>query len=259
MPVSPKKIFWKTFNSIDAALKFPGLKPGEIAVQLGFDMSAPVTSDLFLLEKRVRPGGIVFGIDPDRRNVEIAQKIIDDKKLNIRLINMAVYSEKGTTELLLGKKTSWNQLKNIPLDTEVEFEKQTVKIEMDSFDSIVKNYGIDIQAISHINITVNGAEYFALKGMEKLLNTVKDISITAVAGRYDDSGTINGTPDHILIADLLKKSGFKVRFKRIHQSFWWGFIVNFLIKGKWVFGKNNYGIIMAAKGNKKLKWYQSFS
>ena len=80
-----------------------------------------------------------------------------------------------------------------------------------------------------------------------------------MAGRYDDSGTINGQPDFKVIKQLLQQYGFTTRFRRIHKLIWWGFIVNTLMKRKWIYGKKNYGIIMAAKGNKSIPWYQSFS
>lgn len=252
-----KKIFWQSFNSINSKLKFPAVKLGENAIQLGFDMSAPITSDLFLLEKKIRPNGIVYGIDPDPRNIIAAEKLITGK--NIQLINKAVYSEKGIMQLMLGEKASWNQLENIPPDLTVHYKQETVTVEMDTLDSIVQENNIPIESIGHINITINGSEYFALLGMQNILTESNNIGITVVAGRNDESGIINGKKDHELIASLLIQNGFGVKFKRMNKSLWWGFVVNLMVRGKWVFGKNNYGIIMAVKGNKKIPWYQTFS
>jgi FkbM family methyltransferase len=254
-----KKIFWKLFNAIDRRLKFPSLQKGEIGIQLGFDMSAPVTSDLFLMADCVGKTGKVIGIDPDPNNVAVAQAIINTKNLPIQLIHKAVYSEKGTMQLLLGDKASWNQLQIIPLDTGVDFSGKSIAVEMDTLDNILADNNIAPSAIGHINITINGAEYFALKGMEKLLSSAKNLSLTVIAGRYDDSGTINGNPDFKVIKQFLQTLGFTVKFRRIHKLLWWGFIVNTLIKRKWIYGKQNYGVIMAAKGDKKTPWYQSFS
>ena len=95
--------------------------------------------------------------------------------------------------------------------------------------------------------------------MKELLSSAKNLSLTIVAGRYDETGTIEGEPDYVKIMRLLNEYGFTCTFKRMHQLFWWGFVVKLLLNRKWVFGKKNYGIIMAGKGTKKLKWYQSFS
>ncbi|NOQ26136.1 MAG: FkbM family methyltransferase [Bacteroidales bacterium] len=254
-----KQLVWKLFAKIDSIIKFPNLKKGEIGIQLGFDMKAPVTTDLLSIYKRIKPNGFVIGIDPDPQNIRVAQEIINKEKLNIKLIQKAIYSEKGECELLLGESASWNQLNNIPIDSTVQFTEEKIMVEMDTLDSIVNKLKLDINKIGHINFTINGAEYEALKGMHKILSEVKNINLTVVAGRYDESGTINNRPDFEVIIELLHKYGFTTKFKRIHQLVWWGFFVKTILNRKWIYGKNNYGIIMAAKGNKKHKWYQSYS
>lgn len=254
-----KKLFWKIFIAIDRRLKFPMLNKGEIGLQLGFDMSAPVTSDLFLMANRVGTTGKVIGIDPDPANLVIAQKIIEQQHLPIQLINKAVYSEAGSMQLVLGEQASWNQLNNIALDETVSLSNNIITVAMDTLDHILHEQSLPIEQIGHVNITINGAEYGALLGMRNLLAHSTHLCITVIAGRYDSSGTINGVRDHKLIKQLLLDYGFKVKFRRIHKLFWWGFIVNTLIKRKWIYGKENYGVIMAAKGNKTIPWYQSFS
>lgn len=256
---SLKNTFWIFFTKIDSFLKFPNLKKGEIGIQLGFDMSAPVTSDLFLLNQRVGEKGMIIGIDPDPINHKIAQAIIDKKKINIQLIQKGTYSKKDISSFLIGEVSSWNQLKDVPKDSTVSFTEKEIVIEIDTLDNIIKDNNIDIYSISHINMTINGAEYATLIGMKNLLNTAKNLSLTITAGRYDESGTINGKPDYELIIPLLKSSGFEIKFKRINQLFWWGFIVKLLIGKKWIYNQPNYGVIMAGKGNKKTRCYQSFS
>ncbi|MBU8892756.1 MAG: FkbM family methyltransferase [Bacteroidales bacterium] len=254
-----KQFIWKIFIRTDSALKFPNLKKDEIGIQLGFDMIAPVTSDLFTMYNRVKPNGRIIGIDPDPRNINIAQKILNEKKINITLIQKAVFSEKGDCKLLLGESTSWNQLNNVPIDSSVSFIDKEIRVEMDSLDNIISDLNVDIQKISHINLTINGAEFEALKGMHNILSESKDINLTIIAGRYDESGTINGRPDFEVIIDYLHKYGFKTKFRRMHQLLWWGFFVKTLLNRKWIYGKNNYGIIMAAKGGKRIRCYQSYS
>jgi FkbM family methyltransferase len=254
-----KNLVWKIFVKVDSILKFPNLKNGEIGIQLGFDIGAPVTTDIFIMHNRVKPSGIILAIDADPDNITKAREIIDEKKMNIVLVHKAIYSEKGKVQLMLGESASWNQLDNIPIDSSVKFIKRTVEVEMDSLDNIVNEYNVNIDKIGHINLTINGAEYHGLKGMHHILSKSKNLNLTIVAGRYDESGIINGQMDYEVILELLKKYGFETKFKRIHQLFWWGFIVKTLLNRKWIYGKKNYGIIMAAKGNKKIKWYQSFS
>ena len=259
MVSSLKTIFWKCFTNIDGALKFPQLKNEEIGVQLGFDMSSAITSDLFTMHQRVQPKGYVIGIDPDPFNHKEAQEIIDEKQFNINLIQKATYSKKDTTQFLFGEKSSWNQLNIIPIDSTVNFSGKEITVELETLDDIIENLTIDLQKLGHINITINGAEYHTLLGMENILSKSKNLSLTIIAGRHDESGTINGKKDYELILPLLHSYGFTTKFKRINELFWWGFIVKTLVNRKWIYNQPNFGVIMAGKGNKKPKWYQSFS
>jgi len=256
---SLKKIFWKAFTIIDGRLKFPQLKKGEIGIQLGFDMTAPITSDLFTMQRRVGLKGRIIGIDPDPFNHQIAKNIINKKELNILLIKKGTYSKKDKVEFLIGEKSSWNQLEIVPIDSSVDFIANKLTVEINTLDSIIKEKKVDILKIGHINLTINGAEYNTLLGMDYILKTCTNLSLTLVAGRYDESGTINGKKDVDLIIPLLRSYGFTTKFKRINELFWWGFMVKFLVNRKWIYNQPNFGIIMAGKGNKIPKWYQSFS
>jgi len=254
-----KKIFWKLFISIDAHLKFPNLKNNEIGIQLGFDMTYPITSDLFTMQKRIIHNGKIIGLDPDPFNHKTANQIIEDQKLNIQLIQKGTYSKKDSVQFLMGKKSSWNQLEIVPKDSTVEFTGNEITVEINTLDSILEDHQVDIQKIGHINLTINGAEYDTLLGMKKILSEPKNLSLTIIAGRHDESGAINGKKDYELILPLLQSYGFTVKFKRINQLFWWGFIVKLLVNKKWIYNQPNFGVIMAGKGTKKPKWYQSFS
>ena len=259
MVSSLKKIFWTTFSNIDGQLKFPNLKKNEIGIQLGFDMTSPITSDLFTMHNKVRPNGRVIGIDPDTFNHQIAAKIIKEHNLNIQLIQKGTYSRKDSVQFLIGEKSSWNQLEIIPKDSTVEFTEKKITVEVNTLDCILKEHNIDIQKIGHINLTINGAEYDTLLGMNKILRECDNLSLTIIAGRHDESGTINGKKDYELILPLLKSYGFQTKFKRMNELFWWGFIVRLMVNRKWIYNQPNFGIILAGKGSKKLKWYQSFS
>lgn len=252
-----KKLFWRTFVWIDQRLKFPQLKKGETAIQLGFDMDAPVTSDLFQLAKRVGPKGKVYGFDPDPVNVAIANQIIAERNLNIEVFHYAISNQNKTSQLKLGDKRGWNQLEDIPIDSSASYQN-SIEVQTRRLDTLLSELNIDVSRVKHINITVNGVEYHTLLGMPDLLRK-DDLCLTVIAGRQDETGIINGRPDHELIAEELNKYGFQHRLKRINKSFWWGMVNNALIHRRWVFGQIGYGCILAAKSPRRLKWFQSFS
>ena len=186
-----KRTIWKTFTYCDSILKFPNLKKGEIGIQAGFDTDAIITSDLFSMYNRVGAAGQIIGIEADPRNVEIANKCIKANKQNIKLEWCGLFSEEGEAELVLGEKKGWNQLNNIPLDNTVSFTGDTVKVPLKTLDNIIDQLNIDIKKIGHINLTINGAEYYSLLGMKKILTKSENLNLTIVAGRYDDSGKWN--------------------------------------------------------------------
>lgn len=255
-----KRLFFHLFSVVDQYLKFPQLKKGETGIQVGFDMLSYITSDLFEMSRKTGKKGLVVGIDPDSWNHDIANEIIQKRKIkNIQLIELGTYSSKTKASFLFGKKSSWNQIGIIPKDETVEFTGEEKEVQLDTLDNILEECEIDVKNIGHINITNNGAEYDTLLGFEKGLREAENLAITVVAGRYDSSGTINGKPDYEMITEFLHSLGYTTKFRRIHQIFWWGFFVKLLINRRWIFNKKNYGIIFASKGKKTTPFYQSFS
>ena len=245
---------------VDQHLKFPELKRGEIGIQVGFDMYSPVTSDLFEMSRKVGNKGLVIGIDPDDWNHKVAREVIQLRKYpNIRLIQCGTYSEDTVSTFLFGKRSSWSQIGNIPVDETVELSGKKMEIQLKRLDHLLREQDIDIQKIGHINITNNGAEYDTLIGSEHTLRSIQDLSLTVIAGRYDASGIINESPDYEVIIKYLKSLGFRTRFRRMDQLFWWGFCVKLLINRTWIYNKKNYGVVFAAKGKKRIPFYQSFS
>lgn len=255
-----KQFFFHLFSLVDQHLKFPGLKKGEIGIQVGFDMYSPLTSDLFEMSRKVGKKGLVIGIDPDERNHSAAREIMQQRNCtNIKLMQYGTYSEVAEASLLLGRRTSWSQIGNFPVDVADAFSGNEKEIQLITLDHLLKDQDIDIQQIGHVNITNNGAEYDTLLGFGMGLSTINDLSLTVIAGRYDSSGIIDGTPDYELIMEYLKSMGFKTMFRRVHQLIWWGFFVRLLINRSWIYNKKNYGVVFAAKGKKRIPFYQSFS
>ena len=248
-------------NYIDRKLKFPNVKKGDTVIQIGFDMSSQnLTSDLFILREAVGKKGIVIGIDPDPLNHERVKKILNTKGwTNIQLVEKATWSEKKIIDMIVANRASHNILSNIDTDNIKNFTEKKIKVQCDSIDNIIQDLKLDINKISHINITNNGAEYSTLLGMENLLNQAKNISLTVIAGRTGSLGIIEGKEDYILISDLLKSKKFTTKFYRLSELIWSVFFHYLLLKHKWYFGKKIMGVVFAVKGNKKIPFYQSYS
>jgi FkbM family methyltransferase len=227
-----RHIFGPIYELIDRHVRFGGvLSKGETAIQVGIDMDS-ITSDLFHMAKLVGKTGTVIGIDADPKNIERARQRAHKYKSRIILINKATFSKKGLMYMDIAKRASWNRLEVIAGErSEENFTGERISIEADTIDNILYSINIPPDKISHVSLTVNGAEYPTLLGMTRLLSKGSGrLSIGAVAGRSGEIGIINGVPDYQMIANVLDKCGYKTEFKRFNETIWNGFFKIYLFK-----------------------------
>jgi len=253
-------IFIQLFNRLDAKVKFPNLKRGEVGIQVGFDMSSRnLTTDALKMHYRVSKKGKVIAVDPDPRNHALVKKVIERKALNnFTLIQKGTYSQSKTSTLYMSQRQSHNRVKSILADAP-EKTINSVDVELETLDNMVKGLNVDYAKIRHINITNNGAEYHTLLGMETIFDKCENLNLTITSGRPGKLGEINGEKDYRVIMDFLQERGFACKFIRMNTSFWWGVVVHLIIKREWIFNKQRFGCILAARGNRKLRFFQSFS
>ena len=253
----------KIRNIIEGAMKFPSLHQGETAVQVGFDLSSKnIVSDVVVMLRRVGKIGRVIAIDPDPFNHDTLRPITTRAGYNVTYVQKATYSRKTEEDLVLTTRASWNKLKMV--QGSIDNKKKsgnTIKVAVDTLDSILEELEVPPQEISHIHITNNGAEYHTLLGLTSLLEKSQNVSLHVRCGRGGEIGHIDGVPDHELIIDLLKKHNFDVCFFRARQSFYWGVLNKLILKGinEFTKGDKSEGVVIATKGNKKMKWYQSYA
>ena len=248
-------------NWIDGKIKFPNLNEGDIGIQIGFDLSSPnLTSDLWIMSHKVGKTGMAIGIDPDPSNHQNIKPFLEKKGLKTTLIQKGTYSEKTNTKLYLAAKASWNAVDQF-IDSVLMAKKtdREIAVELDTLDNIVTDLNVDIGRIGHINITNNKAEYSTLLGMTNILEKSTNLSMTVIAGRTSKEGFNDAEIDYEVIEKLLQKHGFDTKFYYMQNLFWWAGVHQLLMKQKWVYNRKTFGIIMANKGSRQRKWYQSFS
>jgi FkbM family methyltransferase len=251
----------KFYNRFETSLKYPYLEAGSIGIQVGFDLSSKnLTSDLFNMSDRVGEKGLVIGIDPDNANHKRAQKVIEENGIiNIQLVKIGTYKEKTTLEFHLANRSSNNYLMVYEPEDRHYKTGNILKVDVDTFDSIVALLNIDIDRVRHVNVTNNGAEYHTLVGMREFLSKAKNISVSLTCGRVGVMGLVDDKPDQDLILEEFKNQGFKSKFYRIKDLFWWGFYKKLLIKRKWMYsGKPHFGVVLAHKGNQPIKLHHSY-
>jgi len=246
-------------NYIDVRLKFPNLKRGGFGIQVGFDLSSKnLTSDVWNMIGRVKESGQVIAVDPALTNHANLRKVIGNLNY-VTLVQKGTFKDKGSMNLVLTDRESHMILETLDKQNLMETANGILEVQIDKLDNIVSDLKVNITDIDHINITNNGAEYNTLLGMEQILSKSKNLGITVIAGRPDNLGFDNDEPDYEIIQKLLRKYGFKTKFYRGNSLIWWAFFHSFLLKRKWIFGKKNFGVVMAAKGNVRIPFYQSYS
>lgn len=252
--------FVKLFNKTDARLKFPNLRKGETGIQVGFDLSSKsLTTDVLKMFYRTGTEGLIVAIDPDPYNHKVLKSVVEERDLNVILVQKGTFSSKTNEKLELGHNSSHNKIASLPMETTHVHSGKKIEVELDTLDNIVRDLGLDYSKIRHISITNNGAEYDTLLGMTEIFEKCPNLNLTIASGRPGPNGELNGQRDFTVIMKFLEAKGFRCKLMRINNSLWWGGVNFLIIKRKWVFSQKRFGVVMASRGNRPIRFYQSFS
>lgn len=247
-------------NYIDRKVKFPFVKKGDTVIQVGFEMSSPnLTTDLFLMQKAVGNSGLTIGIDPDPLNIADAGAIAEQKKLNVKLIQSATYSEYGNGEMIMGRRSGGNILDCVPKDADMIHTDRKIEVEFDTLDNLIAKAGVDFKKISFVNITNNGAEYETLIGMTNILKEADDLEISMIAGRPGKMGLIEGRSDVEVKTEFLNECGYKTKFYRFNQLLWCSINHMYILREFWKNDKTMEGVLFAVRKDKNFSPIQSYS
>lgn len=253
-------ILVRIYNRLDGFLKFPNLRKGGIGIQVGFDLgSNNLTPDVIKMYTRTGHNRLIIAIDPDLLNHEKLNQWIRAKNLSIRTVQKGTNSHQTTEKLIQGTRSSYNKQEIIPGDPSPSYTNTYLEVTLGTMDNIVTELNIDYSRIKHINISNNGAEYNTLLGMEELFKKCPDLNLTVISGRPFQLGQINHQGDYEVIIDHLSRKGFSFKYMNIRDSIWWGIFNKLLIKRTWIVNKPTFGVIMGSRGDRKLKFYQSYS
>lgn len=156
---------------------FSYISCGDTCVQVGcaewmfdFGVSMPLIMSALVGKK-----GRVVVVEPDQKNIDILRAYMERHGItNITAVKKAAWKQKG-----LNTFTFYDDRSSTNVITEVEAtsswkdtpeyqnrKKRHEQIEMDTLDSIFEELGIHPD---FVNMTINGAEFGAIQGMEKTL------------------------------------------------------------------------------------------
>ena len=121
--------------------------------------------------KKQNLSGKVFTFEPDVRNIAFIEKNILQNNLTevIQIVKKAVSDQNGKGKFILHPDNSCNWLE-IGVETASELESTEV-VEMVSIDNFCKNF----ERVDVIKIDIQGGEFKALVGAEKVLDKFKPV------------------------------------------------------------------------------------
>ena len=205
-------------------LLFRGYLPKELQINLGDVVVLVGTPNISTIARSriiIGNNGRLIVIEADEFSVSKLRewKSKNKENNNIEIIYKAVWSEKKELELLKARRPGDNRIKNdkIMTDNDIREQKESggytnkIMVSADTINNIMKNIGID--HIDHMEITINGAEFEALKGARTVLHNTQRIF---VKGHSRDVET--NEPINLLIDKFLTEIGFTTILTKATQS-----------------------------------------
>lgn len=192
---------WKTF-----------IKPGDIVVQAGVDMGTKNSiykSNVQHMLNRVKEKGKVIAIEPSIESVSLLKNHCEKNNItNLLIVEKALWNKRMKLTIKTGKKSWDNQILEVPGAEKIRKELIGVEYQVnaDTLDNILES--LSIESINHICLTINGAEYEALQGMPKTLNT-RNLSMLIASGDSQRFRShVNGIPLYRKIVTFLERNSF---------------------------------------------------
>ena len=143
------------------------VEPGDSCILAGIFSESTIKA----FSRRVGENGSVLVIEANPLNIERLKRNTSILK-NVCFTNKAVWRESGEMEFLTSSQDraqGYNRLASPELqDFPVHMVEnpQTIKVPTDTLDNITKESGL--KKVSHVNLTINGAELQALEAIDEI-------------------------------------------------------------------------------------------
>lgn len=182
------------------------IEPGNVVVAVG----VPYLGTIRRFSKAAGADGRVIVIEADENNRTRLESAIRAEGMgNVSVIGKAAWSKPGTCRFLIAKRDEDHRLENadIVIDNDLREAQESgsyrdhVIVETSTIDIMMSEAGVD--RIDYIEITVNGAEFEVIKGMENILPRT---AVIFAKGHVRDQAT--GEPINKQISEYLTGKGF---------------------------------------------------
>ena len=191
--------FFGTWDEPGSRFLKSQLKPGDVFLDIG----ANIGSYSMVASKIVGLQGEVHAFEPVARVFsKLMQNIELNKLINISANRNAVYETSGTLELYVSSKENEGMSSIFHHDTE---SGEVERVEAITIDEYIEKK--NLKRVDMIKIDIEGAEWFALRGMQNTINLFKPLILMEVS----DDVMLNGPFKGKDIFDLMKSMNYTMK------------------------------------------------
>ena len=153
----------------------------------------------------IGPDGTALFIEVSAKSIEDLKKAHEESNCkNVFFVNKGAWDSPGEIELLIEDNPANTRLQTGMLHPGELGKAQTQKVQVDTIENICNSVGIN--KIDYIEITVNGAEVNALKGMGDLVKVTKRFWVAGLTRNPETNQPLN-----IPISEYLQSRGVKTK------------------------------------------------
>ncbi|MGB7329666.1 MAG: FkbM family methyltransferase [Rubripirellula sp.] len=163
------------------------------------------------LANSIGPNGRLVLIELSKDSLDVVKEAMEARSLhNVDYVNKGAWHTPGQVEIIVNENPSLNRIDTGRLHPGGDDGIKKM-VDVDTIENICEEHDVDV--VDYMEITINGAEVDAIRGMGKMLQATKRIW---VAGLTRDPET--GEPLNAAIAKELQSHGFSTKISRSKKS-----------------------------------------
>ena len=170
-----KQIYvWRWREPVEVEMTRAYLKPGDTILDVGANLGYYV----LLESEAIGPKGRILAVEPSPENVQILKKNIELNGIGsqVQVVEGGISDENGTAEIQISK---WSNLHSFTVAHEFVSSKVERGLEVNTYrlDDLIEEKGIKAGEVNMIRMDVEGHEVKVMKGMSKILDTAKNLTV----------------------------------------------------------------------------------
>lgn len=193
------------------------VKKGEVCLLCGIFYPSTIKE----FSNQVGDTGKVIVVEANIENIINCKKCLDFK--NVIYLNNAIWDENKNIEFIISNtnEQGYNRIGDENLNKypyHIDSQIKKINVEANTIDNILNK--LNIKKINHINLTINGAEYQALFGMENVIRNNPKLRLyinsESPEPYYKVKNKLNSLGFCIFTSNLITTINKRIKLKRIY-------------------------------------------